>query len=60
MWGDTERVVARWQRPVASSVAVDMLHQAMRCALHHCVHMAIEMTHDRGTFKGGHCLFCLL
>ncbi len=25
-WGDTEQVVARWRRPVASVVALDMLH----------------------------------
>jgi hypothetical protein len=27
--GDTERVVARWRRPVASRVALDMLHWEM-------------------------------
>jgi hypothetical protein len=27
--GDTEQVVARWRRPVASSVALEMLHWAM-------------------------------
>ncbi len=25
-WGDTEQVVAQWRRPVASEVALDMLH----------------------------------
>jgi hypothetical protein len=28
-WGNTEQVVARWQCPVASGVALDMLHWAM-------------------------------
>ncbi len=25
-WGNTEQVVAQWQHPVASGVALDMLH----------------------------------
>jgi hypothetical protein len=25
-WGNTEQVVTRWQHPVASGVALDMLH----------------------------------
>ncbi len=29
-WGNTEQVVARWRRPVASRVAVDMPHRAMQ------------------------------
>ncbi len=32
-WGNTEQVVARWWRPVASEVALDMLHQAMLSVL---------------------------
>ena len=32
-WGDTEQVVARWQRPVASGVALDILHQALPSVL---------------------------
>ncbi len=28
-WGDTEQVVTRWRRPVASEVALDMPHWAM-------------------------------
>ena len=46
--GDTERVVARWRRPVASSVALDMLHRAMRSVLHRRTAMVIEMAPDRG------------
>jgi hypothetical protein len=32
-WGDTERVVTRCQRPVASGVALDMTHWAMPSVL---------------------------
>jgi hypothetical protein len=32
-WGNTEQVVARWQRPVASGVALDMPHWAMPSVL---------------------------
>ncbi len=32
-WGNTEQVVARWWRLVASGVAVDMLHWAMPSVL---------------------------
>ena len=39
--GDTDQVVARWQRPVASDVAVDMLHR---------VCTATEMACNGGTF----------
>ena len=47
-WGDTERVVARWQRPVASGVALGMLHWAMRFVLHRRTAMAIEMAGRQG------------
>jgi hypothetical protein len=32
--GDTGQILAWWQRPVALSVAMDLLHQAMRTSLH--------------------------
>jgi hypothetical protein len=49
-WGDMEQVVTQWQLPGASSVALDLLHQAMpRSSLQH-VRMAIEMACDGGTF----------
>jgi hypothetical protein len=41
--GDTERVVARWRRPVASGVALDMLHRAMPHVLLQRLTMAIKM-----------------
>jgi hypothetical protein len=48
--GNTERVVARWQRPEASGVALDMLHQRIQTALHPCISMAIKMAQDGGAF----------
>jgi hypothetical protein len=44
--GDTERVVAQWRRPVASSEALVMLHQAMHSVLHWRTTMAIKMALD--------------
>jgi hypothetical protein len=41
-WGDTERVVARWQRPVASEVALDMPHWAMLSLLLRRIGKAFE------------------
>jgi hypothetical protein len=32
-WGNTEQVVAQWQHPVASGVALDMPHRAMPSVL---------------------------
>jgi len=32
-WGNTDQVVARWQHPVASGVALDMLHWGMPSVL---------------------------
>ena len=57
--GNTERVVTRWRRPVASSVALDMLHWAMLHVLLQCLRMAIEMASDGGAFIRRHRLFCL-
>jgi hypothetical protein len=48
--GDTGRIIARWWRPVASRVALDMLRWAMRSAPHRRVVMAVKMAHDGGTF----------
>ncbi len=39
-WGDTEQVVVKWQHPVASKKALDILQQAMHIVLHPCLHMA--------------------
>ena len=43
-----EQVVTRWWRPVASRVALGMLHQAMCFILHWHTAMAIEMAGGRG------------
>ena len=48
--GDTEQVVARWRRPVASGKALVMLHWAIRSVLHRRTAMTIEMARDGGTF----------
>jgi hypothetical protein len=48
--GDTERVVARWRRPVASGKALVMLHREMRSVLHRRTAMTIEMARNGGTF----------
>jgi hypothetical protein len=48
--GDTERVVARWRRSVASGEALIMLHWAMRSVSHRRTAMAIEMARNGGTF----------
>jgi hypothetical protein len=56
--GDTERVVAQWRCPVASSVALDMLHWAMPHVLLQHLTMAIEMARNGGAFVR-HRLFCL-
>ena len=47
--GNTERLVTR-QHPVASNVALDMLHWVMPLALLQHLCMTIEMTCDGGTF----------
>jgi len=48
--GDTEQVVARWQRPVASGEALFMLHQAMCSVSHRRTAMVIEISRDGGAF----------
>ncbi len=45
-WGHTEQVVARCRRPVASGVALDMLHWAMSFVLHRRTAMAIETANN--------------
>ena len=48
--GDTERVVTQWQRPVASGVALDMLHRVMPHVSHQRLTMAINMVRREGEF----------
>ncbi len=40
-WGDMEQVAARWRHPMASKVALDMLHQAMPSVLPRSTAVAI-------------------
>ena len=57
--GDTERVIARWRRPVASGVALDMLHRAMPHVLLQRLTIAIKMVCRGGAFVRCRRLFCL-
>jgi len=57
--GDAERVVARWWRPVASSVALDMLHRVMPHVLLQSLTMVIKMVHRGGAFVHRRRLFRL-
>jgi hypothetical protein len=57
--GDTERVVARWRRPVAFGVALDMLHWVMPQVLLQRLAMAINMVRRGGAFVCRRHLFCL-
>jgi hypothetical protein len=49
-WGNTERVVTRCWRPVASGVALDMPHQAMPSVLLRRIRKAFEMGCNEGAF----------
>jgi hypothetical protein len=49
-WGDTEQVVAQYQRPVASGVAPDMPHWAIPSVLLRRIHKAFEMGRKGGAF----------
>ena len=56
-WGNMERVVTQWQRPVASGVAMDVLHWAMPHVLLQRLCMAIKMACNGGTFTHCHRFF---
>jgi hypothetical protein len=43
-WGNTAQALARWQHPVDSSEAQDVLHRAMRPASYHPIRMVIKIT----------------
>jgi len=57
--GNTERLVARWRRLVASIKALDLLHRLMRAVSHHRTAMAIEIASDGGAFVRRRHLFRL-
>jgi hypothetical protein len=44
--GALMRALALWQHPVALSEALDVLHRAMRPALHRRIRMVIEIVVD--------------
>jgi hypothetical protein len=48
--GNTGRIIARWQHPVASRVALDLPYWKICSALYHLIHMAIEMARKAGSF----------
>ncbi len=48
-WGNKEQVVAQWRCPVASRVALDMLHWAVHFLSHRQTAMAIKLANNRGT-----------
>jgi hypothetical protein len=56
-WGNTQQVVTRWRRPVASGVALDMPHQVMPSVLLRHTAMAIKTASGQGAFVR-HCQFC--
>jgi hypothetical protein len=47
---DMGRILAQWWRPVASKVALDMLHWAMRLPSHRRIVIAIKMAREGGAF----------
>jgi hypothetical protein len=48
--GDTLQALARWWHPVASSEALNVLHQAMHPASYRCIAMAFEIASDSPAF----------
>ena len=44
------RILAQWRHPVASKVALDMLHWAMRLSSHRRIVIAIELARKGGAF----------
>jgi hypothetical protein len=49
-------ILAQWQRPVASSEALDLLHWAMRAVTYQRIAMAIKTATFLGVFVD-YCLF---
>jgi hypothetical protein len=49
-WGNMGQVVAQWQCPVASEVALDMPHWAMPSVSPWRTAVAIKMANNRGAF----------
>ncbi len=53
-WGNTEQVITRWRRPVASGVALDMPHRAMPSVLLWRIRKAFETGRNGGAFVCHH------
>ena len=53
-WGNLEQVVAQWQCPVASKVALDMPHWVTPSVLPGRIAVAIKMANDGGAFVCHH------
>jgi hypothetical protein len=56
-WGNAEQVVAQCWHPVASGVALDMLHRVMQSVSLRRTAVAIETASGQGAFVR-HCQFC--
>ncbi len=59
-WGNTEQVVAQHWHPVASGVALDMLHWVMSFVLHRRTAVAIKTAGRWGAFVHHRCLVCII
>ena len=57
--GNTRQILAQWQFPVASSVAMDLLNWAMCTSLHRHIAMTIEMA-SKGGVLFCHCWFVVV
>ena len=57
--GNTGRIIARWRRPVAYKVALNMLSRAMRSSPHWRIVVVVKMANDGNTFVRCCRLFCL-
>jgi hypothetical protein len=49
-WGKTAQTLVQWQHPVASSEALDVLHQAMHTTLLQRIPMVIKIASDFPAF----------
>jgi hypothetical protein len=54
----SQKILAQWQRPVASSETLDLLHRAMRVVTYRCTALAIKMASKIGVFINC-CLFAV-
>ncbi len=49
-WSNRVQILAQWRGLVALSVAMDLVHRAMRTALHRRIAMAMEMARKGAVF----------